>query len=42
MTLLRTKGAQEAIRELMNEGYPMAMAEDAVYVASRQIGKATP
>ena len=39
--LLRTMGAQEAIRLLMNEGYPVAMAEDAVFVASKQIGKAT-
>ena len=37
-----TTGCQEAIRHLMNEGYPVAMAEDAVYVASKQIGKTTP
>jgi hypothetical protein len=40
--LLRTMGAQEAVRQLMNESYPVAMAEDAVYVASKQTGKATP
>ena len=39
VALLRTMGAQEAIRQLMNEGYPVAMAEDAVYVASKQLGR---
>lgn len=37
--LLRTVSSQEAVRQLMNEGYPLAMAEDAVYVAAKQIGK---
>ena len=42
VVLLRTMGAQEAVRQLMNEGYRVAMAEDAVFVASKQIGRGTP
>jgi hypothetical protein len=37
-TLLRSVSAQEAVRQLMNEGYGRAMAEDAVFVAARRLG----
>jgi hypothetical protein len=37
--LLKTLSPQDAVRQLMMEGYRQAMAEDAVFVAARQIGK---
>ena len=37
-TLLRSVSAQEAVRQLMNEGYGRAMADGAVFVAARRLG----
>ncbi|HZO52993.1 MAG TPA: hypothetical protein VFB63_09760 [Bryobacteraceae bacterium] len=35
--LLRSVSSDEAVRQLMNEGYGRAMAEDAVFIAARRI-----